>query len=89
MIELISTRRSADCAELKVSCAGAPNDQLLRFLQAKVSLEHLLPAQTVVSSLHHVDAGAAHLAWRVQWQQLADHIALIRTTFPWLSSTML
>ncbi|MNT49222.1 hypothetical protein D3C72_1860600 [compost metagenome] len=35
----------------------------------------------IVSSSRHIDTGIAHLAWRVQWQQLAHHIALVRATF--------
>ncbi|MFJ1254414.1 hypothetical protein [Cupriavidus sp. CuC1] len=54
---------------------------MVRFIRAKVSLEYLLPARAVVSSLHHLDTGIAHLAWRVRWQDLAYDIALIRATF--------
>lgn len=82
MIEFVVTRCSADSAEMGISCAdGCPDDQLLRFIRAKVSVENLLPMHAIISSSRCIDTGIAHLAWRVQWQQLAHHIALIRATF--------
>ncbi|WP_137924915.1 hypothetical protein [Cupriavidus sp. 2SB] len=82
MIELVVTRCCADSAEMEISCAAdRPNDQLLRFIRAKVSVENLLPADAIVSSSRHLDTGIAHLAWKVDWPQLADHLMLVRAAF--------
>lgn len=82
MIELASTRCSADSAELDISCAfDCPSDQSLRRVRATVSVESLLPTHAIVSNSRHNDTGAANMAWRVKWQELAEHTALIRATF--------
>lgn len=82
MIELRATPDSHDLTIVDIRCpAGVPQELFMRFVRAKVSIENLLPAGSILRTSRDTGDAETSLSWRVRGSAVKAHLAFARTAF--------
>lgn len=82
MIELLASQVVDDFAVLEVICgAHISQNVFVRFVRAKVSIENLLPANSIIRSSRETGDDYASLTWKAHASAVKAHLAFVRAAF--------
>lgn len=79
MIELLASKVVDDFAILEVVCAADISQNIfIRFIRAKVSIENLLPASSILRSSRELGGDSASLTWKAHASVVKAHLSFVR-----------
>lgn len=79
MIELLASQVVDGFAILEVVCGANVSQKIfIRFVRAKVSIENLLPASSIIRSSRETGDDYASLTWEAHESAVKAHLAFVR-----------